>query len=269
LKPNWILLYWEGSIIENLSPAEQCKYCKDQCGSKHYTYLGNKEIRKAVAGNQVATNFVDWLFSQKEQRARTLCYQNLVKFFNENNPQGVSIEEIELVFAVCPLKRTKLQEKLFAEQARLEADKRAEEARLEAERLAEEARLEAEKHAEEAQKAICNSWVLEAEAYALSKIENPTDDWEWWVSDECVALEKKYQEEYILIKQGIIQIPKQEVPLQEQPKPPMSEKAKRRAANKAAAAQREAERIERLAAQSAQISAKKSEKMKSYIPSGW
>jgi hypothetical protein len=166
-------------------------------------------------------------------------------------------EEVELVFATCPVKRANL-EKTLTQRLQDEADRRAEEARLEAEKevekRAEEARLEAEKRAEQDA----------AEYYALRKIENPTDDWEWWLSPECLALEAKYQQEYYLIKQGIL--PVLEVA---QPKEQVSEKAKRRAANKAATAQRALEREENLKTLSISLAAKKSQKMKSYIPSGW
>jgi hypothetical protein len=152
----------------------------------------------------------------------------------------------------------RLEAERRAEEARLEAYRRALEVRLEAERRAEEARLEAERRAEEEAPYF----------YALKKIENPTDDWEWWVSDECLALEKKYQEEYFLIKQGIIQVPTLVVPAKEQPIK-VSEKAMRRAANRAAAAQREVERKEREAVQIAELALQKKEKMKHYVRSGW
>jgi hypothetical protein len=208
-----------------------------------------------------------WLKNQTDKKRSRLCHQTLDTFFEEEYSCRLPAE-VELLFTVCPLKRTTLVEAI-TRQLKQEADRRAEEARLEAERRAEEARLEAERRAEEAR--LETEKRAEKEAayfYALSKIENPTDDWEWWVSDECLALEKKYQKEYFLIKQGIIQIPKEEVPEKEQPKP-VSEKAMRRAANKAEAAQREAERKERKAVMTEELALQKKQKIKHYIPSGW
>lgn len=194
-------------------------------------------------------------------------------------------EEVELVFVTCPVKRKGLEKSLtkrlqieaerraeearleaeeaerLAEEARLEAEKRAEEARLEADRRAEEARLEADRRAEEA-RLEAENW--KAYQYALSKIPEP-DDWEWWLSDECLALEAKYQQEYFLVKQGIIQVEKVS---KEAPKP-VSEKAKRRAANKAAAAEREAERQKNLQIQAFELAERKTQKMRFYEPSGW
>ena len=176
-------------------------------------------------------------------------------------------EEVELVFVTCPVKRIGLEKKL-TKRLQAEAERQAEEARLEADRRAEEARLEAERQAERLAEEALEAENWKAYQYALSKIPVP-EDWEWWLSEECLALEAKYQQEYFLVKQGIIQVEKDSKPVSKEAPKPVSEKAKRRAANKAAAAEREAERQKNLQIQAFELAERKSEKMRFYEPSGW
>jgi cell division septum initiation protein DivIVA len=240
----------------DLCPA-QCQFCK---APGHFAYCANNQIRKLIAAQvdldvkRVATEYANSGITK-------VSHKTLVDFFQAT--YGCSLpEEVELVFATCPVKRTGL-ERTLTQRLQAEADRRAEKARLEAEKLAEEARLEAEKRAEEA-RLEAEEALLEAEQqaaydYAMTKLHPPKDwDWEWWLSEECLAQEEKFKQEYFVKKEALKNAPKQ-----------VSDKAKRRAANAAAAAQREADRQNRLKELASELSAQKAEKMKHYIPSGW
>jgi hypothetical protein len=253
---------------------KNCKFCKS---SEHFTYCSNTDINELISAQEdeyvksVASEYANTV-----KKKNQLCYINLVNFFKTKYKCQVP-EEVELVFVVCPIKRQRLEHALTkrirteskkrAEEARLEAKKRTEEVRLEAKKRADEARLEAKKRADEAH---LEAEKQEAYHYALSKIPIP-DNWEWYLSDECFTLEAKYQQEYFLVKQGIIIVEDSKVSKEEPKEKPkvLSEKAKRRAINKALAAEREAERKNKLQLQAIYLAERKAKKLESYVPSGW